>query len=195
MWVLLNFDGHSDILHGTDFALFHRIQNTKREDIVFIAFNFWVLGMSIVALLNESIPHIFASLLTHVMSTAWAVFQITHTAGFRSTFDRIITQGACASAPPILPAFWRQRAMAEFPSLAMHVVSLFISSFLTWKLVKVRTITRVVMQTSSYSFNSPCSSMGGKRSKESEQISRSTVSTKPFSPCPSPSSSLYSSWS
>lgn len=113
------------------------IQNTKREDIVFIAFNFWVLGMSIVALLNESIPHIFASLLTHVMSTAWAVFQITHTAGFRSTFDRIITQGACASAPPILPAFWRQRAMAEFPSLAMHVVSLFISSFLTWKLVKL----------------------------------------------------------
>ena len=34
-----------------------RVKNTKREDIVFICFQIWVLGMSIVALLNESIPH------------------------------------------------------------------------------------------------------------------------------------------
>jgi len=113
------------------------IRNTKREDIVFIAFNVWVLGMSIVALLNESIPHIFASLLTHVMSTAWAVFQITHTANFRSSFTRVITEGACSGAPAILPTFWKARAMAEYPSLAMHIVSLLISCFLTWKLVKL----------------------------------------------------------
>ena len=51
----------------------YRLENTKREDVVFIAFQLWVLGMSIVAvsriqppalryltslkLLNESIPH------------------------------------------------------------------------------------------------------------------------------------------
>jgi hypothetical protein len=51
-----------------------RLVNTKREDIVFIAFQFWLLGISTVAvclhylllksclivaykLLNESIPH------------------------------------------------------------------------------------------------------------------------------------------
>lgn len=113
------------------------IRNTKREDIVFIAFNFWVLGMSVVALLNESIPHIFASLLTHVMATAWAAFQISHTANFRASFTRVITEGACSSSPAILPTFWKARAMAEYPTLAMHIVSLLISSFLTWKLVKL----------------------------------------------------------
>ena len=34
-----------------------RVENTKREDIAFIAFQIWLLGMSLVALLNESIPH------------------------------------------------------------------------------------------------------------------------------------------
>jgi hypothetical protein len=36
-----------------------RLRNTKREDIAFIAFQLWVLGMSLVALLNESIPHMY----------------------------------------------------------------------------------------------------------------------------------------
>lgn len=29
------------------------LQNTKREDVTFIAFQFWVLGMSIVAVRNH----------------------------------------------------------------------------------------------------------------------------------------------
>ena len=36
-----------------------RLRNTKREDFTFLAFQIWVLGMSMVALLNESIPHMY----------------------------------------------------------------------------------------------------------------------------------------
>lgn len=35
-----------------------RVDNTKREDLVFICFSVWVLGMSFVAILNESPPHV-----------------------------------------------------------------------------------------------------------------------------------------
>ena len=38
------------------------VENTKREDIAFIAFQIWLLGMSLVALLNESIPHMWVQL-------------------------------------------------------------------------------------------------------------------------------------
>lgn len=112
------------------------LYNTKREDIVFVAFQVWVGGMSIIALLNESIPHIIASLLTHVMATAWAAFQISHTANFRANFNRVITQGACGGAT-LLPNYWKQRAEAEIPSLALNGFSLVISAFLTWKLIKL----------------------------------------------------------
>lgn len=37
-----------------------RVDNTKREDLVFIGFSVWVLGMSFVAILNESPPHMYA---------------------------------------------------------------------------------------------------------------------------------------
>jgi len=116
--------------------VFHSLGNTKREDIVFIAFQFWVLGMSVVAVLNESIPHILASLVTHLMATAWAAFQITHTANFRHDFNRIITHGACKNIS-LLPHYWDARGKAEIPSLALNAIALFVCSFLTWKLIKV----------------------------------------------------------
>ncbi|KAK0198499.1 hypothetical protein F5146DRAFT_1019831 [Armillaria mellea] len=111
------------------------LDNTKREDIVFIAFQIWVLGMSIVALLNESIPHIFASLATHALATAWSIFQIIHTANFRSNFNRVITNGTCGVA--LLPKYWDERARAEYPTLALNVVALLVSAVLTWHLIKL----------------------------------------------------------
>jgi len=112
------------------------LRNTKREDMIFIAFQFWVLGMSVVALLNESIPHILASLLTHLMATAWAGFQITHTANFRSDFHRVITTGACKNVS-LLPHYWEARRKAEIPILALNIIALFVSLYLTWKLIKL----------------------------------------------------------
>lgn len=109
--------------------------NTKREDVTFIAFQFWVLGMSIVALLNESIPHIIASLLTHMLATAWAGFQISHTENFRQQFVKLTTQGACKPVN-LLPHYWTDRGHAEIPSLALNILALLISCFLTWRLVK-----------------------------------------------------------
>ncbi|KAF7320177.1 B-block-TFIIIC domain-containing protein [Mycena kentingensis (nom. inval.)] len=113
------------------------LDNTKREDIVFIAFQFWVLGMSIVALLNESMPHVIASLLTHVLATAWSGFQISQTAAFRGNFNHLITKGACNGVPSLLPTYWEDRARAEVPTLALNALGLVVSSVLTWKLVKL----------------------------------------------------------
>ncbi|KIK71377.1 hypothetical protein GYMLUDRAFT_33530 [Collybiopsis luxurians FD-317 M1] len=113
------------------------LDNTKREDVVFMTFQIWVLGMSIVALLNESIPHIIASLLTHVMATAWAGYQIVNTRNFQKDFARVITHGACSGVPPLLPAsYWTERQDAEYASLALNVVSLLVSGLLSWKLFK-----------------------------------------------------------
>lgn len=119
--------------------------NTKREDIVFIAFQFWVFGMSVVALLNESMPHILASLLTHVMATAWGGYQLAHTANFRNHFMTLITKGACAgvtSGLPISSAYWEARRAAEASSLALNALALLVSCFLSWKLFKVRIFNR-----------------------------------------------------
>ncbi|KAK7694292.1 hypothetical protein QCA50_001474 [Cerrena zonata] len=111
------------------------VEYTKREDITFILFQVWVLGMSLVAILNESIPHIFASLFTHIVATAWGGFQIWHTGQFRENFLKLTVNGPCHTN--LLPSYWKGRAHAEIPSLVLNVVALMISAFLTWRLVKL----------------------------------------------------------
>lgn len=106
----------------------------KREDSVCIAFQFWVLAISIVALLNESIPHVLASLLTHVMATAWGAFQITSTATFRANFKRVInTDGACGQTL-LDPSYWQARSRLEISSLGFNGLALITSCALTWNL-------------------------------------------------------------
>jgi hypothetical protein len=112
-----------------------KLDNTKREDITFIAFQVWVLGMSIVAILNESIPHIIASLLTHLLATGWGAFQIMHTARFKYDFNRLTTDGACGTN--LLSTYWVERSNAEIPALALNVISLLVSAFLSWRVIKV----------------------------------------------------------
>ncbi|KAG9089215.1 hypothetical protein FS749_001530 [Ceratobasidium sp. UAMH 11750] len=109
--------------------------NTQREDAVFIGFQFWVLGMSIVALLNESVPHIIAAFLTHVLVTAWSIYQIVHTANFRSQFNRLTTRGACGGVN-LLPLYWQARANAEIPVLVFNVIALIGSAYMSWRLLK-----------------------------------------------------------
>ncbi|KAI0786109.1 hypothetical protein C8Q75DRAFT_304199 [Abortiporus biennis] len=137
---LHGFEGHNIISLSNECLValnwpVMNVDNTKREDIVFICFQVWVLGMSLVALLNESIPHIFASLLTHIMATAWGGFQIFSTSQFRNEFNRLSTNGACGIN--LLPTYWKDRAHAEIPSLALNIVALLISAFLTWRLIKL----------------------------------------------------------
>jgi len=111
------------------------LRNTKREDVAFIAFQCWVLGMSIVALLNESIPHIIAAVLTHLSATAWGAFQVYNTNAFHRDFKRLTTDGACRVN--LLPSYWSSRSRAEIPSLAFNVAALLLSCFLSFRLIKL----------------------------------------------------------
>ncbi|KAH9982718.1 hypothetical protein BGW80DRAFT_1161076 [Lactifluus volemus] len=111
------------------------LRNTKREDFTFLAFQIWVLGMSLVALLNESIPHIIAALLTHLSATAWGGFQFYNIRMFHQGYTRLVTHGACGV--DILPHYWKPSITAEAASLIFNVAALILSCFLSFRIVKL----------------------------------------------------------
>lgn len=77
-----------------------------------------------------------ASLLTHVVATVWAGFQMFNTAQFRGDFAELTTNGACHPIN-LLPTYWQSRPAAEIPSLVLNAVALLVSAFLSWRLAKV----------------------------------------------------------
>lgn len=169
----------------------NRVHNTKREDLTFIGFQLWVFGMSIVAILNESIPHTLAALATHVLATAWSGYQLVNTASFQSEFVRsTIRSGLCGGGSVnLLPTYWVERRAAEVSVLVVNAVSLLISGALSWRLVKVRSLESGLLVPMLNC--SRC--LDGRHSSVSVPRWRSTASTKLCSPFPSACRSRSSS--
>lgn len=92
--------------------------------------------MSIVAILNESIPHTIASCLTHLMSMVWSSIQIVHTRHFEEDFHRAVIYGAC-EGKSLIEGYWRPRHITEAVGLAFNAIALIISVWLSWRIVKV----------------------------------------------------------
>jgi hypothetical protein len=76
-----------------------------------------------------------ASLLTHLLATCWAAYQLARTAEFEKHFDMITTNGACQIN--LLETYWTARRAAEVPGLVLNVVALGVSAFLSWRIIKV----------------------------------------------------------
>lgn len=112
------------------------LSNMKREDITLIGFQVWVSGLSLVALLNESIPHLFASVVTQLIVTIWTIVQIFQTEHFRTQLIRFSVDNTC-SPSSLLGNYWHQRAMAEIASATLNGIVFVVNLFLHYKLMKL----------------------------------------------------------
>jgi hypothetical protein len=83
------------------------------------------------------------------MATAWAGFKVTSTFKFQSDFGRVVTNGACDGIS-LLPRYWSGRIEAEFASISLNVLAMFVSCFLTWKLVKVSPFSSIQWSISTF---------------------------------------------
>ncbi|EJU00913.1 hypothetical protein DACRYDRAFT_116797 [Dacryopinax primogenitus] len=114
---------------------FQQLAQTKRRDAFFITFQLWVLGMSLHALYAESIPSVIAVFVTHLFATGWTAYEVVQTAMFRASF-LAITQNSACNGVNLLPNYWVARGAVEIPTLIINCLTLVVSAYLTWKLVK-----------------------------------------------------------
>lgn len=95
------------------------------------------VSAALICLTREySEDHSIATLLTHMLATGWAGYQIFNTAQFHGDFSRLSTNGAC-NPINLLPSYWKSRFVAEIASLVLNAIALLVSSFLSWRLAKV----------------------------------------------------------
>ncbi|OCF42230.1 hypothetical protein I317_03965 [Kwoniella heveanensis CBS 569] len=108
------------------------LDNLVREEIVLGAFFMWTLGLAVVALLNESIPHLMALLVSLVISTMWTANSIRVTFKFWSNFTSMLDRN-CGGAN-ILPEYLDKRVGFQSTVLGVNVLTLIASAVLCWKL-------------------------------------------------------------
>ena len=112
------------------------LRDFAREDLAMIGFQVWLLVMTIVAILNESIPHLIAGLVTQALSTGWSAFQMARSTSFRARYETIIVRGAC-SGVDVLPDYFSHRTKDEIPIVVFNGVFLIAMAVLSWRMCRV----------------------------------------------------------
>ncbi|KAG8745420.1 hypothetical protein FRC10_008130 [Ceratobasidium sp. 414] len=112
------------------------LRDFAREDLAMIGFQVWLLGMSVVAILNESIPHLVAGLFTQALSTGWSAFQMARSSSFRAQYEATIVRGAC-SGVDVLPEYFSHRTQDEIPIVVLNGIFLATMIGLSWRMCRV----------------------------------------------------------
>ncbi|KAJ6468965.1 hypothetical protein DFH09DRAFT_493010 [Mycena vulgaris] len=121
------------------------LNDARREDLVVLVYQIWLFTLSMVTLLNESLPHLFAGLAARVLSTAWAGFRVRGNMNLYSTYLHVIKTGECDGYDP-LGSWWDESNTNEIAGLVSNVLNLVMMAALSYKLFRVyatQTFSRV----------------------------------------------------
>ncbi|KAF8064161.1 hypothetical protein FPV67DRAFT_1420008 [Lyophyllum atratum] len=111
------------------------LEDEKREDVVTLFFNFWLFSLAVVTILNESLPHLGASLAGHVLGTAWAAFRVSSTEKLRRNYENLVVNGACQT--DFMGDWWSLRRVHTIPILVVNAVALSTIAYLSLMLFKI----------------------------------------------------------
>ncbi|KAF9048021.1 hypothetical protein BDZ89DRAFT_1057978 [Hymenopellis radicata] len=111
------------------------VRDARREDVVTLLFQIWMLSLSLVTILNESLPHLGASLAGHVLGTAWAGYRVSNSKRVQERYINLIVNGTCDGID-LLGDWWDIRTQHTIPIIAIHVAALLIYLYLSTSIYK-----------------------------------------------------------
>ncbi|CAK5275555.1 unnamed protein product [Mycena citricolor] len=121
------------------------LQDARTEDIVTLAFQIWLLALSVVTLLNESLPHLIAGLAARTLAIAWGSFRVRGNINLVAVYFSVIDSGPCQGRN-IMGDWWKQNNLHDIAGLVTNSVNAVLMAGLSYKLYHVyssQTFSRV----------------------------------------------------
>ncbi|KAF9456389.1 hypothetical protein BDZ94DRAFT_1315202 [Collybia nuda] len=111
------------------------MRNSMREDATWILLQFWLLVISTMAILYDSVPHILTVLAARSLVTGWAMYAIWRTKYNEGIFEEMIYNSGTPCSINLFPDYFSTR----IPDLILNCTALFIACYLSWTLLQVYT--------------------------------------------------------
>ncbi|TEB22449.1 hypothetical protein FA13DRAFT_1509574 [Coprinellus micaceus] len=121
------------------------LHDSQREDVATLFFEVWLFTLGLVAILNESLPHLGAAIFGHILGGAWSASRIQSTRNLLTIYRKSIVPGPCEGTD-LLGSWWELRLVHTIPVVAANGVCILALGFASWKLFGVyhkQTLSRV----------------------------------------------------
>nr|XP_018261025.1 uncharacterized protein I303_06742 [Kwoniella dejecticola CBS 10117]OBR83183.1 hypothetical protein I303_06742 [Kwoniella dejecticola CBS 10117] len=108
------------------------LDNLVREETVLATFFMWIMGLAIVGLLNESMPHLLALLVSLLISSIWTANGLRLSFKFLGNFQS--TANTYCEGINVLPMYLDKRIGFQSTVLGLSLLTMIASAWLCWKI-------------------------------------------------------------
>lgn len=113
-----------------------RLTNFQREDITFVALQFWLFGISVFAVANDSVPHILSVVITRILVTAWSIYAVWRAKYDEATFTELLASPGTPCSLDVFTPYFAKRLPIQIADMVLTVVALFIAVYLSLILLR-----------------------------------------------------------
>ncbi|THU79895.1 hypothetical protein K435DRAFT_516624 [Dendrothele bispora CBS 962.96] len=111
-------------------------QNSRREDIALIVLQLWLFGVSVLAMYYDSVPHILAGLILHILFTTWSIYAFWRTKYQKDVFNLLIEEPATPCSTAVFSPYFENRVLYETYDLVLNITAFLLAAYLSWHLVR-----------------------------------------------------------
>ncbi|KAF7373393.1 hypothetical protein MSAN_00548900 [Mycena sanguinolenta] len=114
------------------------LQDSTREDITFIFFQFWLLGVSIFAVSRGSTPHILTALGSRLLIAAWSGYIVIYRTNNQAvTFQEMVSAPGSPCGVDLFPTYFGTRYAYNIADFVLSITALLLAALLSWNILKV----------------------------------------------------------
>ncbi|KAF7307691.1 hypothetical protein MKEN_01129100 [Mycena kentingensis (nom. inval.)] len=114
------------------------LQNSVREDLTFIFLQFWLFGVSVFGVAQNSVPHLLTALGTRFLITSWSSYiVIFRTRNQESIFQQMIAAPNTPCGAELFPRFFSTRFVYDLADLVMSWTGLIFGALFSWYLLRL----------------------------------------------------------
>ncbi|THU93845.1 hypothetical protein K435DRAFT_725039 [Dendrothele bispora CBS 962.96] len=136
----LNIDGKINLTNqcvGTLLYPSQHLDNARREDITLLTAQFWLFGISVLAMCYDSVPHVLALTGARTIFTAWSIYELWRTSYQQNIFHNLIEGSWTPCGLNIFSVYFPTRLHYQIPDLMLDCTALAFTAYLSWALIKV----------------------------------------------------------
>ncbi|KAF5353498.1 hypothetical protein D9756_008120 [Leucocoprinus leucothites] len=111
------------------------LRNFSSEDLTFILLQFWLLGISVLAVTNDSVAHLLTTIMTRALMTAWSAYSLWRTHNFTVIFRKLYADPGTPCNIDFFSNYFTTRLAYETPDLVLNVIGFSVISWLSWRLL------------------------------------------------------------
>lgn len=112
------------------------LNTSKRENLVFVFLQVWLLVLSYIAVIYDSVPYMLAMIVSRILATAWSAFEIWQTLNIERQFGQLLFGQDSPCNINIYPAYFSTRIGYEIFYLCLNTTALVFTSYFGLRLAQ-----------------------------------------------------------